>query len=84
MEKFKAVPVAHNKDDLFVAIITSEDEKTLIAQCTSLVLARHLVDCHNRNLTQRATDGCAECGSTFFLLGTKVLTCALCGSTRRR
>jgi hypothetical protein len=56
MEKLKAVPIKHLKDDLFVAIITSEDEKTLIAQCTSLVLARHLVDLHNRSLTQRVLD----------------------------
>jgi hypothetical protein len=47
-----AVPVS-GKDDLFVAIITTEDEKTLIAQCTSLDLARHLVDLHNRSLTQK-------------------------------
>jgi hypothetical protein len=53
MEKYKAVPVPHDKDDLFVAIITTEDEKTLIAQCTSLVLARHLVNLHNGSLTKR-------------------------------
>jgi hypothetical protein len=56
MQKFIAKPVPHNDDDIFVAIIITEDGKTLIAQCTSLVLARHLVDCHNDRLARKVKE----------------------------
>lgn len=55
MQKFIAKSIKYNVDDLFVAIIVTEDGKTLIAQCTSLVIARHLVDCHN-NMIQNAKE----------------------------
>jgi hypothetical protein len=50
MEKLKAIPIAHKKDALFVAIITTDDERTLLAQCTSLVIARHLAKLYNASL----------------------------------
>jgi hypothetical protein len=82
-QKIKAVPIPHKKDDLFVAIITTDDEKTLIAQCTSLILARHLVDLHNGSLTQRALDA-ASCAHDFRPIKNNSEVCVKCRQIQPR
>jgi hypothetical protein len=46
--KWKAESIPHGDADLFVAIVTNQDGKQLIAQCTTLDFAKEIEDTHNR------------------------------------